>query len=144
MKRDAERKRDDASYRLDMIAAADRIKARLRGITRAAFMRDDFLQDAIQMPMVRIVEAATNFTEAARQQYPDIPWHQIAGMRRFLVHVYWATDPEAIWSAAVKDVPDLARALRSHTLKKTSTQLDDEIARVLQHDAPKGKRRRRR
>lgn len=142
MKRDEDRRRNDAAYRLDMIQAADAIRSFIRGVTHAKFIKDPMVQSAVERKLGVIGEAAANFTEAARTQYPDVQWNAIVGLRQYMIHVYWQIDPETVWVTAQKDAADLARALRAHELRTTSVQIDDEIARKLSHGAPKKRTRR--
>lgn len=128
---DSDGGRNDASYRLDMINAADEIRTMTRGVTEAAFLKSLVLIRAVERDLGVIGEAASKFSIGARRQYPDVPWEEIVGLRTHLIHFYFTVDPSIVWNTAKKDAPELARALRRHELKKTSLQIDSEIERML-------------
>lgn len=143
MKRDEERARNDASFRLDILGAAEEIKTYTSNLTHAAYLKDKRTQRAVERVLGMIGEAAAQFSEASRRQYPEVPWTEIVGLRQHLLHAYWTIDQEVLWNTIKKDIPDLARHLRQHELKKPSAQLEAEIAQMLGQGVPKAKRKRR-
>jgi uncharacterized protein with HEPN domain len=69
----------------------------------------------LQLSLVRLVEivgeAASRVSAPTRQQYPQIPWPQIAGMRNRLVHGYDFVDYDILWQTVSEDLPALVAAL---------------------------------
>ena len=59
-----------------------------------------------------IGEAVKNLPDALRQQHTDIPWKEIAGMRDFIAHVYFALDLDILWQGIREDIPTLLARVR--------------------------------
>ena len=78
-----------------------------------AFMADTMRQDAIVRKLEVIGEAVKNLSEKAKQERPDIPWRQIAGMRDRLTRDYFGVDLALVWAALEKDVPKLKVAVET-------------------------------
>jgi len=100
--------KDDRERILDMQEAVMRIeKYALRG--KDAFESDELIQNWIIHHLQIIGEAAARITQEFREQYPNIPWTQIVGMRNILVHNYFGVDAEIVWSVVEKDIPVLKK-----------------------------------
>ena len=48
-----------------------------------------------------------------RAAHDDIPWKEIAGMRDFIAHAYFALDLDILWKGIKKDVPTLLFRVRT-------------------------------
>jgi uncharacterized protein with HEPN domain len=98
--------RDDRLRLVDIQRAIIRIeKYTLNG--RKAFDNDELVQTWIVHHLQIIGEACRALSPDFRQNHPEIPWQQIIGMRHILVHHYFGIDVEAVWAAAIADIPAL-------------------------------------
>lgn len=79
--------------------------------------RDDVLLDEIRFDGILhnlhvIGEAVKHLPQELRERYRDIPWREIAGLRDFVAHVYFALDLEILWTAIEQEVPILLVRIR--------------------------------
>ena len=84
----------------------------------ASRSRSDLDADRLlQLGLVRLVEiigeAASRVSSSSREQYPEIPWPQIAGMRNRLIHGYDFVDYDILWKTVTEDLPTLVVAIES-------------------------------
>jgi len=80
---------------------------------------DTFLNDprtirAVAFEFTTMGEAARAIPEEIQQQYPEIPWGKMQGIRNVLVHEYFRLDEEILWNASQKDIPPLIATLEKH------------------------------
>jgi uncharacterized protein with HEPN domain len=54
-----------------------------------------------------IGEAVKKIPVDVRNQYPHIPWKEIAGMRDKLIHEYFGVDLETVWTTIIDDIKPL-------------------------------------
>ena len=59
-----------------------------RDITPELLLHDPFTQWAITTPLYNIGEQVYQLSAEFKQQYPDIPWSVVSGLRHRLVHNY--------------------------------------------------------
>jgi uncharacterized protein with HEPN domain len=85
----------------------------MTGVERETLETDLRLVLAIIKAVEIIGEAATNITRPVREQYPQIPWNVIVGMRNRLVHGYFDIDYDQVWSTVKDDLPPLLAQLES-------------------------------
>ena len=90
----------------DILEAIERIEKYASG-GRATFDRDELVQTWVLHHLQIIGEAVRGLSDGIRSAHPDIPWAQIAAMRNILVHDYFGIDLEEVWTAVVKDLPQL-------------------------------------
>jgi uncharacterized protein with HEPN domain len=96
--------RDSAERLRDIVEAMAAIE-RHSNCEKRAFERDELLQTWFLRHLQIIGEAARAIPEDVRALAPEVPWHQIAGMRNVLVHGYFEVDTDLVWDAVIRDVP---------------------------------------
>lgn len=101
----------DVRYVGHMLDCARRIEQFLAGKSRADFDADEMLRLALIHLIQTIGEAARLVSPAFQSLHPAIPWSQIIGMRRRIVHDYLNVDYDIVWQVASVDIPPLIAAL---------------------------------
>ena len=84
-----------------------KIKKYLQDKTREDFLDNDQTQDAVIRQLEIIGEASKQLSKEFRDNHPDIPWTDMAGMRNKLIHNYIDVDLDIVWNTAHDDVPIL-------------------------------------
>ena len=95
--------RDLRLYLRDILAAMVAVQAFVEKMDFETFVVDDKTTSAVVRKLEIIGEATKNVPRKIRQQYPQIPWRQMAGMRDKLIHAYFGVDYSLVWET-VKDV----------------------------------------
>lgn len=97
----------DEAYLLDILIAAKRSREFIAGLTWDDFKRSKLHHDAIMRTLEIIGEAASKISQETRNAHPEIPWHDIIGMRNRLIHEYFRIDLEKVWDTVQNDIPTL-------------------------------------
>jgi uncharacterized protein with HEPN domain len=103
--------RDDVLTARQMLATVRRIRAIVRGQTRAGFDADEVRQLALLHLIQVLGEVASRTTAAFRDAHPQLPWTQMIGMRNRIVHGYDDVDPDIVWRVATEDVEPVLAGL---------------------------------
>ncbi|WP_297077993.1 DUF86 domain-containing protein [Thermoleptolyngbya sp. M55_K2018_002] len=80
---------------------------------RASLQINDEKVSAILYQITIIGEAAKRLSQDFRQQYPEIPWREITGMRDVIVHDYDQVDLDIVWDVIQNKLPELLISLQS-------------------------------
>lgn len=100
--------RSDADILDDITAAIESIHAHLQHGPISV----ELVMDAVAMRLLEIGEAVKAIAPDLTASEPEIPWGDIAGMRDFLAHHYFATNPEIVQAVIDKDLGPLAEAVK--------------------------------
>lgn len=76
-----------------------------QGISYNEFIENDLVKDAVERNFEIIGEAVKNLSDDFRNQYPNIPFKQVAGMRDKLIHDYFGIDYEILWKTIQDKLP---------------------------------------
>jgi uncharacterized protein with HEPN domain len=104
-------KREPAILLEDIRTAIAKIERYTAGLDKPAFLRDEKTADAVVRNLEIVGEAVRQLPEPWKDQHPDIPWSQMAGLRNRIVHDYMAVDLELVWNIIQDSLPDLRAQL---------------------------------
>ncbi len=104
-------KRDVRLFVDDMVVAIDDITEALGDISFETFLAETIRLKAIIRDFQVLGEAATKIPADIRKLSPDIPWRKIAATRNALIHGYFLTELDIVFSTAKRDLPELRQKL---------------------------------
>ncbi|WP_255233399.1 HepT-like ribonuclease domain-containing protein [Aliifodinibius salipaludis] len=79
----------------------------LAGIDENEFYQNPEKQDAVLRRLEIIGEAVKHISDGIRDQYDEVPWRKIAGMRDIIIHEYFGITLSMIWVVTQRELPDL-------------------------------------
>ena len=100
-------KRRPDVYLQDILESIGHIQRFLEGVSEDEFYKKVEKQDAVLRRLEIIGEAVKHLPEEIREDHPDIPWRQVAGMRDIIIHEYFGITLEMVWVVATEDILDL-------------------------------------
>ncbi len=96
----------------DILDAAEKAQEFVEGTTYEAFVNDDKSVFAVIRALEIIGEATKRLSQPLRNEYPQVPWSLMAGMRDNLIHDYSDVDRQIVWRTVQEEVPEVRRQVR--------------------------------
>ena len=97
----------DLGWLKDILASANSIEKITEDITFEDFDSDMLQYLSVTRLFEIIGEATKNLSTSLKEEYRDIPWKEMAGMRDILIHAYRDADNEIIWDTVQNKIPGL-------------------------------------
>lgn len=99
--------RDIRDYLNDISEMIEDIESFTEGMSYEELEGDKKTLYAVIRCLEVLGEAVKKIPNYIREEYPEIPWHEIAGMRDRLIHEYFGVDRETIWDTIQEDLSPL-------------------------------------
>jgi len=91
----------------DILDAMDKAEFLVEGFAYPEFEEDFRTNFAVVRALEIIGEATKRLPMNVREQYPEIPWTGMAGMRDRIIHGYDTVDLQIVWDVVKQDIPGI-------------------------------------
>ena len=102
--------RDDASL-VDIYRAGQNVVKFSAGLKREDLELHDVNTSGILFQIMIIGEATKRLSSEFREQHPNLPWSDMAGMRDVLAHQYDRLDFDLMWKVIRKSIPEMLKKI---------------------------------
>ena len=99
----------------DILTCSYNIQAFTAGMNFDSFLDDTKTIRAVAFELTTIGEAVRTIPQEIQEEYPEVPWGKIQGIRNILVHEYFRLDEEILWKTIQDDIPRLIKILQKIT-----------------------------
>ncbi len=92
-------------YVEDIVDAMEKADILLEGVTFEQFEADFRINFAVVRALEIVGEATKRLPITLRDQYPNIPWKEMAGMRDRIIHGYDNVNFQIVWDTVKQRIP---------------------------------------
>lgn len=82
------------------------------GITYQEYSENYMLRLAVVKLLEMIGEASSQLTDTLKQEFSEVEWSVLKGMRNVFVHEYFGIDYEIVWNSLNKNLPLLKEKIQ--------------------------------
>lgn len=84
-------------YVEDILESIEKIENYIGGLEYEEFSKNTMVIDAVIRNLEIIGEASKYVPDDVRDNYPEIPWKRMIGLRNIVIHEYFGVDIEIVW-----------------------------------------------
>ena len=99
-------------YLGDIIVSGNKVLRYTQDMNYQEFIADEKTYDAVMMNLLIIGEAVKNLPTEIKEDYPDIEWRKIAGLRDILAHAYFSLDDDILWDVVINKIYPLLESIK--------------------------------
>jgi uncharacterized protein with HEPN domain len=97
-------KRDIGLFIDDILESVNKIEEYLISIGETEFYANPEKQDAVLRRMEIVGDAVKQIPAEFRENHPEVPWQEFAGLRDIVIHQYFGVTLALIWRFATSDL----------------------------------------
>ncbi len=105
-------KRECFDYLQDILYAIEKAESFVGDMDYTAFEADEKTSFAAVRALEIVGEASKKIPPEMRQEYPDVPWREMAGMRDKLSHDYFGVNLKRVFETVRQDLPPLRASIQ--------------------------------
>lgn len=94
-----------------VIDAISEIQSYIENSNLEEFSNNSMRKYATIKQLEIIGEAANHISNKIKEEYPEVEWREIIGLRNILIHEYFGIDENVIWGIISKDLPVVKRQI---------------------------------
>lgn len=91
----------------NVLETMDKIDKFTENMDHEDFLEDEKTMFAVAKAIEIIGETLNHIPEEIKEEYSNVPWDDIYGMRNFLAHNYFGSDQDEVWKTVKEDIPEL-------------------------------------
>ena len=99
-------------YIEDIIDAMDKAQTVLDGVSYKVFSEDFRINFVVVRALEIVGEATKRLPMSLRDEYPDVPWREMAGMRDRIIHGYDVVDLRIVWNTVKDRIPVVRKQIQ--------------------------------
>ena len=94
-----------------MLSYTDKVISYCDGLSYAEFSKNQILTEACVFNISQLGELTTKLDAEFTAEHPELPWHQMKGLRNKIVHDYEGVNLNLVWEIISNDLPKLKAQL---------------------------------
>ncbi len=90
----------------DILESINKIERYIENLKYKDFEKNELVIDAVIRNLEIIGEASKNISDDIRNEYKNIPWKRMIGLRNITTHEYFGIDLSIIWEIITVNLPE--------------------------------------